>query len=284
MNGPGTHVDIIAAEQGKVARFSILAYNGGPLRVGGYDLPVVVNFKTMTFYRNLQLNLDHDTKQRLGTIDAHEVVNNQLWLRGSFNAATKHRDEVLLSAADGFQWEASIEAQPGRLTQVAPGESVAVNGDRHEGPLYVADDAELRGCAIVSHGADRATEVSVAAKSDRPLIPTDNHEAIRLRAWLQSYHIDPDSIAAHHLPRLIEYYYEKRKGELSLASAKSKLALLACQSRASDNQVELEETAREALRCGVNCHYVDLVHEKASNEQWSPSRMKLLLFHGIDSA
>ena len=65
-------VELLAGgEDGKGPRqFNIRAYTGGELRVNGFDLPVVVDLKGMTFAKDIKANLDHDSKKRVGHITA----------------------------------------------------------------------------------------------------------------------------------------------------------------------------------------------------------------------
>ena len=172
--------------------FSVEAYTGGPLVLGNFDLPVVVDLASAKFGKSLVANLDHDASKRVGHVTAHDKSNGKLIFSGVASAATAHAAEVVESAANGFVWQASIEASQGELTEVAAGKSVKVNGQEFAGPIYVAKKATFKGFAFVSHGADDNTTVSIAAKAD-------SHKGVRnmneeLKAFIVAMGFEPDDL------------------------------------------------------------------------------------------
>ena len=160
-------VTIDAAAEGEAKKgprkFDVLAYTGGKLVVAGYDLPVVVDLRGLTARKSIVANLDHDRKQRVGHVTARHNDGKTLRLEGLASAATGARDEVVASADNGFQWQASIEAAPQKLVKVPAGKTVEVNGQQFEGPLLIARKSVLGGFAFLSHGADENTSVTIAA-------------------------------------------------------------------------------------------------------------------------
>lgn len=155
-----------AAEDGKPKgppKFDVVAYTGGAMNVRGYDAPVVVDLSGMQFGNSLIANLDHDSSKRVGHVTETNKADGQLKLGGVVSAATDAAREVVESAANGFVWQASIEAQPSKLIEVAAGKTVTVNGQEFDGPLYVARKSTLKGFAFVSHGADDNTSATIAA-------------------------------------------------------------------------------------------------------------------------
>jgi hypothetical protein len=132
--GLAGEVKIEAAESaGKQPSFSVLAYTGGPLTLAYYDLPVVVDLDGVTYGKQLVANLDHDRTKRVGNVTGKSIVDGELILSGTASAATDARDEVVESAVNGFIWQASIEAMPGEITELAAGKSAEVNGQTVNG-------------------------------------------------------------------------------------------------------------------------------------------------------
>lgn len=161
--------------------FDVVAYTGGKLIVAGYDLPVVVDLKGLTGRKSIVANLDHDRKARVGHVTARHNDGQTLRLEGLASAATAARDEVVASADDGFQWQASIEAAPQKLVKIAAGKSVEVNGQTFVGPILVARKSVLGGFAFLSHGADEDTSVTIAASA------ADNKEvSMELSQWIEA--------------------------------------------------------------------------------------------------
>ena len=146
------------------AKFDVIAYTGVKLNVDGYDMPVVLDLRGMEPAKSVVGNLDHQKSQRVGHVTESINDGRQLRLRGICSAASDARDEVVGSAANGFKWQASIEAMPlDELEIVADGEVVTVNGQQLSGPFYLARKSSLYAFAFLSHGADDNTTVTIAA-------------------------------------------------------------------------------------------------------------------------
>ena len=113
----------------KPATFEVTAYNGGALSIDGFDKPVVIDLQGMTYRRSIKVNLDHDAQKRVGHVESKSIANDgkTLSMDGVFSAATESRREVVESARDGYEWEASIEANAISLEEFE-GDSVEVNG------------------------------------------------------------------------------------------------------------------------------------------------------------
>ena len=182
-------VTITAAEgdQKKGPRhFDVVAYTGGKLIVAGYDLPVVVDLKGLTARRSIVANLDHDRKSRVGHVTARHNDGKTLRLEGLASAATAARDEVVASADDGFQWQASIEAAPQKLVKIAAGKTAIVNDQTFVGPILVARKSLLGGFAFLSHGADEDTSVTIAASA----ADSSKEVSMEFSQWIEAMGFD----------------------------------------------------------------------------------------------
>ena len=168
-------------------KFDVVAYTGGKLVVAGYDLPVVVDLKGLSTRKSIVANLDHDRKLRVGHVTERHNDGRTLRLEGMASAATAARDEVVASADDGFQWQASIEAAPQKLVKVNAGKTVEVNGQTFDGPILVARKSTLGGFAFLSHGADENTSVTIAASAADSLKEID----MELSKWIEAMGFDP---------------------------------------------------------------------------------------------
>ena len=177
-------------------KFDVLAYTGGPMKVRGYDLPVVVDLGGLKSSRSLVANLDHDATKRVGNVTAVANDGKELRLSGTASAATPHRDEVIQSARDGFTWQASIEASPARITELSEGKKQTINGREITGPAYVVRAATLKGFAFVSHGADDETQVKIAASAAHSQEKKMDPE---LKAFIEAIGLDPENIEADAL-------------------------------------------------------------------------------------
>lgn len=199
------------------ASFEVVAYTGGALTLGNFDAPVVVDLDGVSFGKSLIANLDHDRGKRVGHVTGREISDGQLVLSGKVSAATESAREVVGSAANGFVWQASIEAQPDELIEVAAGKTIEVNGQEFTGPLYVARKSTLKGFAFVSHGADDNTVVSIAASAASQRKEKTMRTEVQkwIKALLPSVDIDalsPDEVAN------IEADYDGRQGNRATAT------------------------------------------------------------------
>lgn len=171
-------------------KFEATFYTGGALDINGWELPVVVDLAGLKRGNVLVANLDHKSNQRVGNFD---VANDgkSLVAHGTATARTPARDEVVGSAADGYQWQASLEVNPSKIETVKEGKTVTVNGQEFTGPLYVTRAGTLKGFAFVSHGADDATTVSIAAIAANKERQMD----AALKSWIEGMGFNVDELS-----------------------------------------------------------------------------------------
>lgn len=191
-----------SAEKKTQPKFTAEFYTGGALEINGWDLPVVVDLAGLENGKVLVANLDHDNTKRVGNFvvanDGRSLVAN-----GTASARTAARDEVIGSAEDGYQWQASLEVSPKEVEAVKKGQEVDVNGQKFTGPLYVTRRGVLKGFAFVSHGADDNTSASIAAESaDRKGTQMKLSEACK--AWVseQLPSLDLDKLSDQEIKNL----------------------------------------------------------------------------------
>ena len=191
----------IQAAEGETAKgprtFSSTFYTGGALTIAGWDLPVVVDLAGLKAGRVLVANLDHKPNQRVGNFD---LVNDgkQLIANGKASAATPYRDEVVGSADGGYQWQASLEVNPGKVEELAKGKTATVNGQEITGPAYITRTGTLKGFGFVSHGADDNTTATIAANADSSGKGKNKME-IKCKEWAESMGIDVEAADADTL-------------------------------------------------------------------------------------
>lgn len=154
-----------ASGDGKVPTFELVAYNGGPLKVDGYDLPVVIDLEGLEQAPSVVANWNHDPAQVVGHASSVTNDGQQVTMSGSLSHAGEARDIIVASAKDGFPYQASVEVTPGELEQLPAGKTEQVNGQQVSGPILIARTGYLYGIAFVPRGADETTSVTIAAKA-----------------------------------------------------------------------------------------------------------------------
>ena len=101
---------------------------------------------------------DHETDQKIGfgkfiVNDKHEIVAEDITF-----VDTPIANEFIKLSAEGFPYEASIQARPNKITRLAEGETADVNGFTMKGPGTVWRESVLRECSVTTFGADANTK------------------------------------------------------------------------------------------------------------------------------
>jgi hypothetical protein len=151
--------------QDDIPRFKITANTGVPMNVG-YELPVVVDMKGMK-YRNKTLPVvaDHDLSRRIG----HTTLvkkDNQLYVEGIVSSTSKDATEFTADSKRGFPFQSSIGADVIEMVELPEGKSKVVNGNKIDGPVFIATKSVLNEITITTLGADSRTS-AIAAKKQR---------------------------------------------------------------------------------------------------------------------
>ena len=229
---PSIHADagvVITAGQsapGRKPRFVIRpAYNGGPIQVSAYRLPIIVNLAGMSINaQSVAANLHHDTTKIVGHADDVQNDGKKLNLAGPISGAGAAADEFRNSHANGFPWKASIEARPLKKPELVPaGKSVEVNGRSFSGPVLVAWETELYGVAFVPRGADDKTSVDIAARAAHDTIIRSKDipmEELTFAEWLDALGL----VEAELKPGQVETMKAKHKEAMAAIKAASAAA------------------------------------------------------------
>jgi len=183
-------LDMTAAAEGeekKLPTFSIDAYTGGEMRLGGWFDPVVIDLAGMTVSTKPRPILkDHNASIVIGHTTEVEVKGNTLRVDGVVSGAGNIAREVVEAAKNGFPWQASIGATAHRWEEVAAGKTVKVNGKEFAGPLTVVRESVLAEVSFVALGADDNTSVRMAARAAED-------STMEWKTWLAALGFDDES-------------------------------------------------------------------------------------------
>jgi hypothetical protein len=263
-------VTILAAEGEEGAKgprkFEVTAYTGGAMMLNGFDLPVVVDLSGMTFANSLIANLDHDQRQRVGHVTSKSKSDGKVTLAGVVSAITAASQEVIANSDNGFPWQASIEASPNKIVEVAAGKAVSINGQDFTGPLYHVRKSVLKGFAFVSHGADDNTSATIAAVAAHTKGTTMKAE---VKDWVANTlpSIDIEALSAEEVANL-EANYAGLHGKKTAA-------------KSSANPFEarrLEATRQNAIR-----EIADTFIEKRPNDLEFINAVEKMVDHAIEA-
>ncbi len=166
-------ITIEAREGGDLTpSFEIHAYNGGTLRVNGFEYPVVVELATASFEGTEQtyINRHHDQKRELGHTTERKIDQTGIYVAGVFSHENTDTVEIITASRRGKRFKASIEASFPPAQFVPRGKTVTVNNQKFIGPVYVARDATITGVAILTRAADMGSNVKIAAKEGSEML------------------------------------------------------------------------------------------------------------------
>jgi phage major head subunit gpT-like protein len=193
---------IKAAAGDAAPTFELVAYNGGPLALDNYDLPVVIDLAGLEVAPSVVANWNHDPDKVVGHVVATENDGNSVTMRGALSHAGESRDIIVASAKSGFPYQASVEVRPDDLEQVRAGETVTVNGKEVEGPAIIARTGYLYGIAFVPRGADESTSVSIAARAAR--VMRAKAMELEFEDWLKACGINAEGMTDEQKKTLLE--------------------------------------------------------------------------------
>lgn len=187
-------IDITAAEASadgkpKLPTFTILAYNGVSLNVGGFYLPVIVDLTGLKAAGStIPILIDHDLSKPIGQADSIQIDAKGVRLSGTITGADADAQRVIAHAKNGFKWQASIGASIVRREILEAGKTAVVNTRTFTGPAIIARESVLRETSITAVGADPTTSASVAASAGT------EKDTMNFKQWLQAKGFEHDNL------------------------------------------------------------------------------------------
>src|SRR5262249_4940578 len=138
---------------------------GQPMRVSGWRHPVILDLAGLSVpSQSRPIRFGHDPLAGVGHTDAVRVEEGQLVATGIVSRDTHAAREVVISAKNGFPWQASVGASIEEFEFIKENQQVLVNGRSFQGPVNVVRKSTLGEISFVDLGADGRTTVSVAAR------------------------------------------------------------------------------------------------------------------------
>lgn len=190
-----------AAAGGKVPTFELTAYNGGPMEVDGYDVPIVIDLSGLQVAPSVVANWGHDDGDPVGHVTDVANDGRSLVMSGALSHAGESRDIIVQSSADGFPYQASVEVSPDQLERLREGQTAEVNGRTVSGPLVIARTGYLYGVAFVPRGADESTTVKIAARAARM-----KGAVMSFEEWIASLGLSMEALSAEQVSQLKAAY------------------------------------------------------------------------------
>ena len=274
-------IEIEAAADGQPAKrptFSISAYNGGAVRVGGFYRPVVIDLAGVRSNATIPVLLDHDHSQIVGQADQVQIKKTAVILSGVVTGDDEPARKVVSHARNGFKWAASVGVGVERLEHVDAGSEVKVNGHKFPGPVSVVRAGRLGEVSFVAVGADEtaAAEVAASANSDKEV------NLMSFEKWLEAKGFDAATLTGEQRQAL-QAAYDAEQGQRAEAvdrpssdakpdgAVEDVVAAAQAQARAAA-KAETERVAAIRQVCGGK--YAE-IEAKAIDAGWSAERTEL---------
>lgn len=152
------------ADEKALPRFRMIAYTGAPMRIAGWRHPVVLDLAGLAIpSQSRPIRFGHDPLSGVGHTDSIHMEDGQLVASGVVSRDTSAAREIVVSAKNGFPWQASVGAGVEEFEFVKENQKVVVNGRALTGPLNVVRKSTLGEISFVDLGADGRTSATVAA-------------------------------------------------------------------------------------------------------------------------
>lgn len=157
------------ADPARQRRFSMLAYDGGPLRLPNYQYPLYVDLTGLDLSNQVRpVLLDHqrDSEHIVGQTEHIAATETELTAEGPVIGKSPAVLRAIQANDDGFRWKASIGASPiVKPTLVPAGSTYTVNGRVISGPAYVSTKTRLGEISFVVIGASEMSAAQIAASA-----------------------------------------------------------------------------------------------------------------------
>lgn len=255
-------IEITAAhgddEGAKLPRFRMVAYTGGPMRVGGWRHPVVIDLAGLAIpSQSRPIRFSHDASAGVGHTDAIHVDDGQLVATGVISRDTATAREVVASSKNGFPWQASVGASVDEFEFVKEKQSAIVNGREFAGPLNVVRKSTLSEISFVDLGADSQTSATVAAAANKPNSNSDEETNMSINQ-------NTDGVEAGHQEDDHDRLDSKQQTPLAVPDPVKEMRAQVAAETERINQIR--------LLCDNNHHEIE---SKAIREGWDKTRCEL---------
>lgn len=163
-----TSAQIKAAEGDGPAKMILNGYNGGLLRLNGFDTPLVVDLSTVVDSPGgaPRMLMEHDYDKPLGHLEDIENTGTSLNATGVLSFPGENRDKVIASSKDNFLWKVSVGMEPssaGEIVRLKKGATATINDRTINGPALIAKSFSLEEMSLVMRAADASTSGRLAA-------------------------------------------------------------------------------------------------------------------------
>jgi len=187
-------------EEDRIPTFSMTAYDGGLMHIANFWYPVVADLEGMQLHADTTPILrQHDPGKVVGHADNIDIRKKVVKVNGHVSGVGEDAKEVVECSKRGFKWQASIGASAQEIEFYDKGETVTVNGQKFDGPVYVARKSTLLEVSFVTSGGNKGTKTKIAANAA-------GSTKMNFEQWLEERGFDINTITAQQRTSLQAAY------------------------------------------------------------------------------
>lgn len=158
---------VLEASDTKAPKLSIVAYNGGEMRVAGFGL-VVIDVKGCELPDSIPILADHRNEiEAAAGSGSPSVTGGKILVRGQIAAESDAGQRVMKLHRGGFKFQASVGLEPLEWRYIEASAVVNVNGQKITASargFVLILKSRLFEVSLVAIGADRHSSVLISAK------------------------------------------------------------------------------------------------------------------------
>lgn len=172
-----TESPLTFARTSEEKKFEMLAYSGKVIKNHWYWGDLIISLQGMKFPKpKFPILQDHLTDRKIGFIDKPKGVQNELRFDDITYVDTAESTEFQKLSKQGFPYEASIRAQPTKITRLREGEQSEVNGMMFKGPGTIWEESIFREASVAVFGYDSNTKSQAFSDKDEIEIEVSEEE------------------------------------------------------------------------------------------------------------
>ena len=167
--------DCFAQSDGK--KFEMIAYSGKVIKNHFWWGALIIDLQGMKFNKpKYPILQDHNRDQKIGFVRKPKNIDSELRFDDITFVDTAESEEFQKLSKQGFPYEASIYAQPTKITRLREGEKAEVNGMKFKGPGTIWEESAFKEASVTVFGYDSQTKSQAFSENDEIEIEVSQEE------------------------------------------------------------------------------------------------------------
>lgn len=166
-----------AKQEGDLQQYLLLSNTGDKVDVGGYDLPLVIDFSGVEFARDkIPILIEHDLESRFGhstslnilksgekaTCLSHDITGPMIYATCVRSGDSDKAKEIEAELNNGLPFQVSVGGYIEEMERFEKKDGTVVNGIKMTGRFLIARKTVIKEISICMFGADDKTSVELS--------------------------------------------------------------------------------------------------------------------------